>query len=250
MYQNYIFDLYGTLIDIRTEESSPEFWRRAVSIFAGFGASYGPGELSGAYHKYVRRAFLRERLRRPLIRHHDIDLLKVFARLYSDKGVRLGDEQLRETARRFRKASTQKLGLYDGVLDLLDSLKSAGKGIYLLSNAQSSFTLPEMDEVGIRDYFDGIVISSDERMCKPEKAFFDRLVERYGLDKKSCIMIGNDQNSDMLGAEKAGIDGLYIYQEISPKVESVDDIHAKWKIMDGDARKIKGLVLRSAEGEL
>ena len=32
MYSNYIFDLYGTLIDINTDESSNEFWYK-LSLF-------------------------------------------------------------------------------------------------------------------------------------------------------------------------------------------------------------------------
>ena len=56
-------------------------------------------------------------------------------------------------------------------------------------------------------------------------------------------MVGNDKNSDMMGAANAGIDGLYIHQEISPPVEDEDEIRAKWKIMDGDVYQIKGYVL-------
>lgn len=40
MYSNYIFDLYGTLIDINTDESSNEFWYK-LSLFYSFkGAIY------------------------------------------------------------------------------------------------------------------------------------------------------------------------------------------------------------------
>ena len=247
MYDNFIFDLYGTLIDIRTDEYSLSFWRKAVSIFAQGKASYSPGELKLAYRRHVRRALWRERLHHPTYRHRDIDLLEVFAALYADKGVTADRELLYDTARRFRKASTLKLRLYDGVLDLLDSLKRAGKGIYLLSNAQESFTVPELAEVGILDYFDGIMISSQERVCKPNRIFFDRLIDKYGLDRSQCLMIGNDKNSDMLGAKGAGIDGLYIHQEISPPVEDESEIEAKWKIMDGDVTRIKALVLPPEE---
>lgn len=247
MYRNYIFDLYGTLIDIRTDESSLAFWRKAVSVFAKGKASYSPGELRQAYHRYVRRALWKERFRHPTYRHRDIDLLEVFKALYADKGVAADDALLRDTAKRFRKASTVKLRLYDGVLDLLDTLKSRGKHIYLLSNAQESFTIPELTEVGILDYFDGILISSQERVCKPSKVFFNRLLEKYHLDPKDCLMIGNDKDSDMRGAKGVGIDGLYIHQEISPSVESEDEIDAKWKIMDGNVRRIKELVLLGEE---
>lgn len=243
MYQNYIFDLYGTLIDIRTDEYSLDFWRKAVSVFARGKASYSPSELMRRYHQYVRFAQLREKLRHPTYKYLDIDLLEVFRRLYADKGIKADVDLLRDTAKRFRKASTQKLRLYDGVIDLLESLKSAGKKIFLLSNAQESFTLPEMEELDILKYFDGVLISSQEKVCKPQKAFFDRLIERYDLDRSECLMIGNDKNSDMLGAKGAGIDGLYIHQEISPPVEDESEICAKWKIMDGDVCKIKEYVL-------
>ena len=243
MYRNFIFDLYGTLIDIRTDEYSLDFWRKAVSIFACGKASYSPGELKQSYRRYVKRALWRERFRHPTYRHRDIDLLEVFAAIYADKGVHADEKLLRETARRFRKASTLRLRLYDGVIDLLDSLKQNGRKIYLLSNAQESFTIPELEEVGILGYFDGMLISSQERVCKPNRIFFDRLIERYHLDRSECLMIGNDKNADMLGAKGAGIDGLYIHQEISPPVESEDEIEAKWKIMDGNVYRIKELVL-------
>lgn len=238
MYRNIIFDLYGTLVDIRTDEASLNFWRKAVSVFARGKASYSPSELMRSYRRYVRRERLHEQLSHPTVRYLDIDLLKVFRRLYADKGVHADDELLQDTAHRFRKASTEKLRLYDGAKDLLDALKQANRKIYLLSNAQESFTVPELKELGIYDYFDGILISSEERICKPQKAFFDRLIERYRLNRKECIMVGNDQYADMRGAYAAGIDGLYIYQEISPPVKDEKEIRAKWKIMDGDVRKI------------
>jgi len=248
MYQNYIFDLYGTLVDIRTDEYSLDFWRKIVSVFARGKASFSPGELRRYYNKFVRSALWRERRRHPLWHNRDIDLLEVFERLYRMKGITPSDELLRDTARRFRKASTQKLCLYDGVKDLLDSLKAAGKNIYLLSNAQESFTIPELREVGIYNYFDGIMISSQERICKPQKRFFDMLIDKYKLDRSKSIMIGNDARADMLGAKHAGIDGLYIHQDISPEVTDENEICAKWKIMDGNVYRIKELLLRPQEG--
>lgn len=243
MYRNCIFDLYGTLIDIRTDEYSVDFWRKAVSVFAQGKASFSPSELNRSYHKYVKFAQFREKLRHPLYKHFDIDVLEVFRRLYADKGITADMELLRNTAKRFRKASTEKLGLYDGVIDLLESLKAADRKIYLLSNAQESFTVPEMEELDILKYFDGVMISSEERVCKPQKEFFERLIGKYHLDKSESIMIGNDKNSDMMGAYSVGIDGLYIHQEISPPVEDESEICAKWKIMDGDVYKIKEYIL-------
>lgn len=245
MYRNIIFDLYGTLIDIRTDEYSLDFWRKAVQVFAMGGASYSPGELRIGYAKYVRRAIRLQRLKHLTYRHVDIDLLQVFKKLYQDKGIDADELLLRDTAQRFREDSTEFIRLYDGVIELLEGLRAAEKRIYLLSNAQESFTLPEMDKLGILGYFDGIMISSEEGVCKPQRQFFEKLLEKYDLDPKECLMVGNDKNSDMLGAKSAGINGLYIHQEISPEVKDESEIQADYKIMDGDVRKILPYILEA-----
>ena len=44
MYDNYVFDLYGTLVDIHTEENDAKVWEK-LSLFYGFyGALYDPQE--------------------------------------------------------------------------------------------------------------------------------------------------------------------------------------------------------------
>jgi len=245
MYSNIIFDLYGTLIDIRTDEYSLDFWRKAVQVFAMGGASFSPGELRTAYKKYVARAFRMQRLRHPSWRYLDIDLLKIFEKLFELKGIHPDTMQLRDSAYKFRKVSTEHLNLYDGVIELLEGLKDAGKGVYLLSNAQESFTVPEMDELDILKYFDGIMISSEEGVCKPQRQFFEKLMEKYHLRPEECLMVGNDKISDMLGAKNVGIDGLYIHQDISPEVTDESEVVAKWKIMDGDVSKILGYIMES-----
>ena len=242
MYRNIIFDLYGTLVDIRTDEYSLDFWRKAVQVFAMGGASFSPGELRTGYAKYVKRALRREHLKHLSYKYIDIDLLEVFRKLYKDKGIIAEEKLLRETASRFREASTEFIRLYDGAIELLDGLRDLKKRIFLLSNAQESFTIPELEKLGILGYFNGIMISSEEGVCKPQKQFFEMLLDRYHLDPNDCLMIGNDKNSDMKGAESVGIDGLYIHQDISPEVGDESEIHAKWKIMDGDVRKILTII--------
>ena len=242
MYRNIIFDLYGTLVDIHTDEYSIDFWRKAVQVYAMGGASFSPGELRTSYAKYVKRALRLEHIKHLSYKYIDIDLLDVFRKLYKEKGIEADHALLRETACRFREASTEYIRLYDGVIELLEGLRAADKRIYLLSNAQESFTMPELEKLGLLQYFDGMLISSDERVCKPQKQFFELLLERYDLDPKECLMVGNDKTSDMLGAESAGIDGLYIHQDISPEVSDESEIHAKWKIMDGDVRKILEII--------
>ena len=57
-------------------------------------------------------------------------------------------------------------------------------------------------------------------------------------------MIGNDYISDMSGAAKANLHGIYIHQDISTPILDEEKIIADYKIMDGDFRKIKEFIER------
>ena len=49
-YDNYIFDLYGTLIDIHTDEQQPLLWEKmAEYLDEHFGAKYEPSALRKRY---------------------------------------------------------------------------------------------------------------------------------------------------------------------------------------------------------
>lgn len=88
----------------------------------------------------------------------------------------------------------------------MEELKANGKKIYLLSNAQRSFTYHEMEKLDIVKYFDEIYISSDQGVKKSNPAFFNILIEKEGLYVKECQFLWNDQTCDILGAQGVGMD--------------------------------------------
>ena len=45
MYNNYIFDLYGTLVDISTDEYSMDLWEKVALFYSFKGAKYSALEL-------------------------------------------------------------------------------------------------------------------------------------------------------------------------------------------------------------
>ena len=51
MYDTCIFDLYGTLVDIRTDEDKAELWERLSLFYAYYGAKYTPDELKRSYRR-------------------------------------------------------------------------------------------------------------------------------------------------------------------------------------------------------
>ena len=243
MYKNYIFDLYGTLIDINTDESKISFWKKISEFFSYNNAHYTYKELKEFYLIYCKEE---EKILQKKYQYnsYEIQIENVFKKLYLHKNVKPSKELIKSTCQIFRLLSTKFIKLYPGVIELLETLKKNNKKIYLLSNAQYEFTIYEMISLDLVKFFDGIMISSCEKTKKPDYHFFNKLFKKYKLKKEESIMIGNDSTSDIQGANNFGIDSLYIYSDISPKNDYKNNISCKYKILDGDFKKIKDLVLK------
>ena len=235
-YEAYLFDLYGTLVDIHTDEYRPSFWKKMCGVFAECGIRYEWKPLRDAYFREV--ADLEEEEKEP--GHHiEIDLQTVFEKLLQTEDA----ITVRKAMEKFRNLSTTHLRLYAGGKELLRSLKENGKTVILLSNAQEVFTLRELEHLGIRDLFDRIFISSSVGYKKPDPAFFRHALKECGLKAEECLMIGNDPFCDVEGAKDADIDACYIRSALSPKTQ--EDKKADY-VLDGmDLRKLKRMIRKS-----
>lgn len=230
-YTNYIFDLYGTLFDILTDETGNGFRNSVSSFLTEKGAYYTPDGFIERYLELCAEAQLADP-----DPYFELELTDVFRRLYAEKGVEADPKLISETAVYFRKASTEKLELYPWVKPVFGMIRKAGGRIFLLSNAQACFTLPELNELGIADDFDGIVISSDVSVKKPSPRIMRILLERFGLNVGESVMIGNDQHSDIMTALSVGMDSLYIKTATSGEYDPL--IRASMELLDGDYKKI------------
>ena len=211
-YQNYIFDLYGTLVDIHTDEYSPSFWKKCAALFTDHGAAYRYCELKDAYFAIIGQL---EEEKKEAGHHIEIDICDVFKELYRRKDIKADRKLIEKTASGFRALSTCHLRLYAGAKDLLITLRKKGKKVFLLSNAQTLFTVKEMKDLGIYDLFDAIFISSACGYKKPDPYFLKQLIESFDLCIGDCLLIGNDLYSDILTAREAGMDSYYIRSRLS-----------------------------------
>lgn len=228
-YETYVFDLYGTLVDIHTEEEDEILWKKLALFYGYYDAIYEPDELKNAYKELVsgKEAELKMTLDGDARYAHEsspeIEITEVFAELFARKGVTVDAALAVHTGQFFRVLATDYVRTYPGTEQMLKTLKEKGKKVYLLSNAQRIFTEFEMHVLGIAKYFDGILISSDYKTKKPDKRFFDILVETYQLDVTTTLFIGNDSHADIAGAKTVGFDTFYLYSNISPKDDWAED---------------------------
>ncbi len=208
---NFLFDLYGTLLDIWTDEEKASLWENCA-ILLGEGADAG-AKIKREYKDICKRYYeAREH------KFFEFDLLCVFEEMLENHGI--DKAKAPEFARKFRLYSRERITLFPYVIEMLKGLKGRGAGVYLVSNAQSCFTLDELDEVGLTPLFDGILISSDAGVKKPCGEIFDIAFDKFSISASDSYYVGNDLHDDVLGAHGAGLKTVYIETEQSGKYQS------------------------------
>jgi len=213
-YTDLIFDLYGTLVDIHTEETA-EVWEKTALYFRFYGVPFRGPELQSAFRAELKNREAREGQSYECF--PDIPFEQILSSLLRDRGMREDTEELgKNAAQLFRILSIEYLRLYPGVTEALTRLRQQGFRLWLLSNAQRVFTAYEIRSLGLEPYFDGIWLSSDYRCRKPDLRFFRAPLLEKKLRAENCLMVGNDLLTDIAGAKAAGMATFYMHSNLTP----------------------------------
>lgn len=220
-YTDLVFDLYGTLVDIHTEENDL-VWEKTALYFGFYGAHYTGLELKEAFGTAM--AAREAKAGQSYECFPDIPFEQVMEELFRAKGVEENAQQLGiNAAQLFRISSMEYIRLYPNVLDALAMLREKGFRLWLLSNAQRIFTAYELRHLELGQQLDGIYISSDYGCRKPDSRFYRALMEERGLMPENCLMIGNDRHTDIAGAKAAGMATLYMHTGLTPADQAPAD---------------------------
>lgn len=220
MITDLVFDLYGTLVDIHTEENDL-VWEKTAFFFGFYGAQYTPSELKVAFAEELYRREVKAG--QSFECFPDIPVEQVMAALFFAKGVENADALGLQAAQLFRISSLEYIRVYPGAVKALEALRKNGCRLWLLSNAQRVFTAYELRLLGLEQVFDGIYISSDYGCRKPDIRFYRALLEEQQLDPKQCLMIGNDRFTDIAGAKASGMATLYMHTALTPADQAPAD---------------------------
>lgn len=98
-------------------------------------------------------------------------------------------------------------GEIPGTVALLKQLKKKYT-LYGLTN-WSAETFPiALDRFDFLQLFDGIVVSGTEKMIKPDKKFFQLLLDRYTLNAENCVFI-DDNKMNVDSAAELGFHAIH-----------------------------------------
>ncbi len=121
-----------------------------------------------------------------------------------DTGASRIDEAMQVYSRIFGANCTYHVTPYDGIPELLKSLKGRGVKLAVLSNKPHGQTVDVVQAVFGRDIFDQIQGQTESIPRKPDPAGVYRILEKMGASKEECLYIG-DSEVDIATALAAGV---------------------------------------------
>ncbi|MBP5398618.1 MAG: HAD family phosphatase [Bacteroidales bacterium] len=94
-----------------------------------------------------------------------------------------------------------------GMQALVRRLKAAGYGVYGLTNWSAETFCQVRNKYVIFGLMDGMVVSGEERIVKPDAAIYRLLMERYGLRAEESLFV-DDRQPNIDGAKAVGMGGV------------------------------------------
>lgn len=94
--------------------------------------------------------------------------------------------------------------IYEGIPDMLEALKSRGKGIYMVTSKPDEFARQILDHFGILQYFDFVAGNSMDEKRHYKEDVMAWLFQNADIEAAECCMIG-DRKFDILAGKAYGM---------------------------------------------
>jgi putative hydrolase of the HAD superfamily len=195
---NAVIALHETFEAFRLDRWFPDpqvfydaYWAANIDLWT----RYSKGEITRDY-------LIVERFRRPL------NVYPKTTHQLSPPWEGPGEAFCLEMSDRFLDFCATKPGVVEGAHELMDYLKGKGYRMHMTSNGFHEVQYKKLAACGLKDYFDTIILSEDAGGNKPSPLYFDYAFKVSGASRETTLMIGDNLQTDILGALNAGIDAL------------------------------------------
>jgi putative hydrolase of the HAD superfamily len=199
-----LFDLYGTLIDIETDESMEEIYRGISHYLTYHGVYLHRWEVRDHYYGIMKKQKEEGGEQYP-----EIDVEAIWNSFLRQEGVGAPLTLATVLAQIYRAISRKRLQLYPDVKGVLDELRPTYR-MALVSDAQPCYALPEIKAVGLDGYFDPLIISAYYGFRKPDARLIRKALDAMKLGPAEVICVGNDMYRDIYGASRLGIKTIFV----------------------------------------
>jgi putative hydrolase of the HAD superfamily len=209
MIKAIFFDLYGTLINIRTDEQDPWVYAILSRYLQYHLVQVGAEELKEVYFREIEQQFRKSREVYP-----EVDVYKIFSIIMNKYGNRWYPKSvIVDTVMLFRSLTIRQFGLFPHLFEILTEVEAQYK-IAIISDAQWVFAKPEVEMLGLDRFFQHKILSSHYGYKKPDTRLFQEAMKKLRVKPEESLYIGDNLRKDLVGAKKAGMRFIYFGQEI------------------------------------
>lgn len=198
MIKNIVFDVGMVLVDFK--------WRE---VMANVGCT--PDEVETIAAVMVNSPFWNE-LDRGVMDEDDV-IAQMIEKLPG----------LEDKARAFWENIHLTIEAFPYAKDWVKGLREAGYHTYLLTNYPRSLYKNTAEKCfTFLPYIEDVLVSSHEKMTKPDRVIYERLLEKFDLKAEETVFI-DDRLTNVEGAESVGIKGIHFttFEEVNARLQKI-----------------------------
>ncbi len=136
--------------------------------------------------------------------------------------LRVSDDEFSELADVYRNERSDRAAAIDGWLEVLAAARAHGP-IGLITNfSDGPMQRDKIRGAGLEGQFDGVYISGEVGVWKPEPGIFEHAAKDLGVDPRDCVHIGNNVQSDVEGALAAEMRAVLVEEDDRARPEGLD----------------------------
>jgi putative hydrolase of the HAD superfamily len=120
----------------------------------------------------------------------------------------------RDFIEKYYQPIRRQISMLEGAPEVLSWFKSQGLKIGLISNSSfpTEFHLEELEEYGLKKYFDHLIFSHDYGLRKPHPGMFQEALKVLELKPEDSVFVGDRLREDVGGAQGLGIKAILRYK--------------------------------------
>jgi putative hydrolase of the HAD superfamily len=156
--------------------------------------------------------FLAAYFKEVAVDHIEQPVEKKLLRLLGEFGYHnIPDEIIQKAARDMYRVSQEYWQPEADALPMLETLKSSGYRLGVISNADYANDVETLIDKGhFRPYMEIILISAREGWRKPHPAMFQKALDFFQVPASQAVMVGDTLDADIAGANQMGIASVWI----------------------------------------
>ncbi|MBN1762551.1 MAG: HAD-IA family hydrolase [Methanomicrobia archaeon] len=231
-----IFDCYGTLVDIKTDEGKDEIFHNLALYLQYYGGTIDAEKLKSAYELEKERL-----LRDSGERYPDIDLEQVFQNILSKEGMYC--PFLAESCCKLQRLlSRERFQLFPSTLPVLREMKRDGYFLAVVSDAQKVYCWEEARILALNQFFDHMLVSTELGFKKPDPRLFAVICDLLNVHPAEAVYIGDNFDRDVPGPKQIGMSVILLDRDQNEnKRKPGPDFYAKdlWEAWEWIKRNSK-----------